>query len=131
MLSITINGTTIDRFLKNYDVKLTTVYDDTLNYTAMSGKKIANVLGVQRTLTLKFEPMSDTQIQSLFSTLSVESSNTITYKDPKLGQTTKSFICNDLPAASYFTSDDGILFWTIPDVTLVEDVAFSSAWGSG
>mgnify|MGYP006872984320 CR=1 FL=1 len=131
MLSITINNQTISMYLKGYDVSIDTVHDDSLNYTAMSGKKVSPVLGVQRVLTVRFEPMSNTQIQTLFSAISTTTANTITYQDPMSGEITKSFLCETLPAASYFESDEGVLFWTIPDITFTEDVDFSSAWESG
>lgn len=131
MLSITINNQTISMYLKGYDVNIETVHDSSLNYTAMSGATISPVLGIKRTLTVQFEPMSNTQIQQLFTTISTTQANSITYQDPMSGEVTKSFLCESLPAASYFESDDGVLFWTIPDIVFTEDVDFSSAWDSG
>lgn len=130
MLAITINGTTIDMYLRSYDVVVKKVYDENLNATAVSGRKMQRLLGVQRELTVKFEPMNTAQISQLFNAIGLSSGgSTITYLDPMLGRNnTLVFLCEQLPAASYFESDDGIDFWTIPDIVFKEDID-SSSWG--
>ena len=44
----------------------------------------------------------------------------ITFIDPQLGNVTKNFTCPTLPSATWFESDDGRQFWTIPDITFQE-----------
>ena len=44
----------------------------------------------------------------------------ITFTDPQLGKVTKNFTCPTLPSATWFVSDDGRQFWTIPDITFQE-----------
>ena len=129
MLSITINNKVISMYLAGYDVVVEKVYDTNLNYTSVSGNKVQNLLGVQRKLTVKFEPMNTAQIAELFTAIGLSQSGTsITYIDPYAGQSlTKVFTCEQLPAASYFESDDGVDFWTIPDIEFTET---ASSWGS-
>jgi hypothetical protein len=131
MLAITINNQVIDTYLASYDVTVKKVYDENLNATAVSGKKIQKLLGVQRELKVKFEPMSTAQVSQLFTAIGLSQlGSTITYIDPMLGTSaTKIFTCEQLPAASYFESDDGIDLWTIPDITFTE-VVDTSSWGS-
>ena len=128
MLSITINNQIINTYLVGYDVVIKKVYDENLNATAVSGRKMQQVLGVQRVITVKFEPMNTTQIHQLFTAIGFGTVS-ITYIDPIAGAgTTKHFTCEQLPVASYFESDDGIDFWTIPDIVFTEDID-SSSWG--
>lgn len=136
MLSLTFNPDTanekvISTYLAGYDVEVVKVYDDNLNYTAVSGKEVRNVLGVQRVLTAKFEPMNTAQISELFNAIGLsQNGSSIKYLDPMSGSLqTRTFTCEQLPAASYFTSDDGIDFWTIPDIEFTE-VIDTSLWGS-
>ena len=131
MLAITINNQVIDTYLASYDVTVKKIYDENLNATAVSGKKIQKLLGVQRELKVKFEPMSTAQVSQLFTAIGLSQlGSTITYLDPMLGRdNTLTFTCEQLPAASYFESDDGIDFWTIPDITFTE-VVDTSSWGS-
>lgn len=129
MLSIIIGTKKISNYLARYDVTVEKVYDTNLNYTSISGNKVQKILGVQRVIKIKFEPMNTAQISELFTAIGLSDSGTsITYLDPLAGSTlTKSFTCEQLPAASYFQSDDGIDFWTIPDIEFTE---MASSWGS-
>jgi hypothetical protein len=129
MLSIIIGTKKISNYLAGYDVTVEKVYDTNLNYTSISGNKVQKILGVQRVIKIKFEPMNTAQISELFTAIGLSDSGTsITYLDPYAGSTlTKSFTCEQLPAASYFQSDDGIDFWTIPDIEFTE---MASSWGS-
>lgn len=129
MLSIIIGTKKISNYLAGYDVTVEKVYDTNLNYTSISGNKVQKILGVQRVIKIKFEPMNTAQISELFTAIGLSDSGTsITYLDPLAGSTlTKSFTCEQLPAASYFQSDDGIDFWTIPDIEFTE---MASSWGS-
>lgn len=129
MLTITINNKVIGMYLAKYDVVVEKVYDTNLNYTSISGNKVQNLLGVQRKLTVSFEPMNTAQISELFTAIGLsQSGTTITYIDPYAGTAlTKVFTCEQLPAASYFESDDGVDFWTIPDIEFTET---ASSWGS-
>lgn len=116
-------------YLAGYDVTVEKVYDTNLNYTSVSGNKVQKQLGVQRVLKVKFEPMNTAQISELFTAIGLsEAGSTISYIDPYAGEVlTKVFTCEQLPAASYFESDDGKDFWTIPDITFTEK---ASSWGS-
>lgn len=132
MLSIIIGTKKISNYLAGYDVTVEKVYDTNLNYTSISGNKVQKILGVQRVIKIKFEPMNTAQISELFTAIGLSTQDTqgtsITYLDPLAGSTlTKSFTCEQLPAASYFQSDDGIDFWTIPDIEFTE---MASSWGS-
>ena len=120
----------VRNYLAGYDVEVQKVYDDNLNYKALSGKEVKGVLGVQRVLTAKFEPMSTAQISELFQAIGLsQNGSRIQYLDPMSGSLqTRTFTCEQLPAASYFTSDDGIDFWTIPDIEFTE-VVDTSSWG--
>lgn len=125
------NETIVKNYLAGYDVEVQKVYDDNLNYTALSGKEVKGVLGVQRILTAKFEPMSTAQISELFQAIGLsQNGSSIKYLDPMSGSLQiRTFTCEQLPAASYFTSDDGIDFWTIPDIQFTEVIGTSS-WGA-
>lgn len=128
-IAITIGGVVVQQYLKKYEVTIKKIYDENLNYTSISGKKVSKVLGVQREIKVSFEPMSTTQIGQLFSAIGLsDAGTTIIYIDPILGSTTSVFLTEQLPAATYFRSDDGIDFWTIPDITFTEKVD-SSSWG--
>lgn len=129
MFSIKINGTIIDKYLKSYDVKIVEQFSSSPNYVAVSGKTIRNYLGDKRQLTISFEPMENSQIQTLFASIKSSREISVEYIDPQLGLVTKKFTCENLPAASYFVSDDGRKFWTLPDVLLEEVTNFSG--GSG
>ena len=130
---------TVADYLDSYDVEVEKVYDDNLNYKSVSGAEIKNVLGVRRKLTAKFEPMSTAQIHELFTAIGLSQSGvSISYIDPYESDSTysggvevptyvtKTFTCEQLPTASYFESDDGFLFWTIPDIEFTET---ASSWG--
>lgn len=130
----------VAEYLSSYDVEVEKVYDDNLNYKSVSGAEVKNVLGVRRKLTAKFEPMSTAQIHELFNAIGLSQSGVdITYIDPMESDSTypvggsevptyvtKKFTCEQLPTASYFESDEGYLFWTIPDVEFTET---ASSWG--
>lgn len=126
---VQVGGTKIDFYLSSYDVTVEKVYDTNLNYTSVSGNKVQKLLGVQRVLKVKFDPMNTAQIHELFTAIGLEPTGTpISYIDPYAGAVLlRVFTCEQLPAASYFQSDDGIDFWTIPDVEFTE---MASSWGS-
>lgn len=128
MLSITINNQLIDTYLAGYDVVVEKIYDQNLNYTAVDGSEVKNLLGVQRVLTVKFEPMNTYQINELFNSIGI-GDVVIEYIDPMDSTSTveRTFTCEQLPVASYFESDDGIDFWTIPDIEFKEA---ASSWRS-
>ena len=127
---IKINNLTVEKYLNNYTVDIEEVMSSS-GFTAVSGKKHEIYLGDKRNITVSFEGMSTNEINSLFSEIkSVRSKIPITYVDPQLGEITKYFTCNKLPAATYFVSDDGIQFWKLPDITFEEVTNFASS-GSG
>ena len=129
-ISITIGGVVVQQYLKKYEVTIKKIYDENLNYTSISGKKIQKVLGVQREIKVSFEPMNSTQIAELFSAIGLtDAGTTIAYIDPIEGSTSSTFLTEQLPAATYFRSDDGIDFWTIPDITFTEKEVDTSSWG--
>lgn len=131
---------TVADYLDSYDVEVEKVYDENLNYKSVSGAEIKNVLGVRRKLTAKFEPMSTAQIHELFNAIGLSQQGVyISYIDPMESDSTypvggsevptyvtKQFTCEQLPTASYFESDEGYLFWTIPDIEFTET---ASSWG--
>lgn len=128
-ISITIGGVVVQQYLKKYEVTIKKIYDENLNYTSISGKKVSKVLGVEREIKVSFEPMNTTQISTLFNAIGLSDvGTTISYIDPIKGSTSSVFTTEQLPAATYFRSDDGIDFWTIPDITFTEKVD-SSSWG--
>lgn len=129
-ISITIGGVVVQQYLKKYEVTIKKIYDENLNYTAISGRKVSKILGVQREIKVSFEPMNTTQISTLFSAIGLsDAGTTITYIDPIKGSTSSTFLTEQLPAATYFRSDDGIDFWTIPDITFTEKEVDTSSWG--
>lgn len=128
-IAITIGGVVVQQYLKKYEVTIKKIYDENLNYTSVSGKKVQKMLGVQREIKVSFEPMNTSQISTLFSAIGLnDTGTTIAYIDPMIGSTSSTFLVEQLPAASYFRSDDGIDFWTIPDITFTE-VVDTSSWG--
>lgn len=132
--SIKINGIVISKYLDSYDVQIKEKYANSPNFTAISGKEVKNYLGDRRTLAVNFEPMETSQINELFTAIkSVREDIPIEYIDPQMGVVTKKFNCPNLPAATYFVSDDGRQFWTIPTVNFEEtDTDFSdSGLGGG
>lgn len=121
MLSVKINNTVIDRYLDKFQVDIKKRYADGVNYKTISGKEIKHFLGYQRQISIDFEPMENSQIQELFSAICEDSNEiNIQYDDPKNGRITKKFVCNNLPASTYFISDDGRKFWMIPTVVFEE-----------
>lgn len=125
MFSITIgenaNALTVDMYLDNYSVNIIERYATDMNFTAVSGKSMNKYLGDRRELLVNFEPMETKQINELFKTIKSYKNNIpISYMDPEKGYITKRFSCNNLPVATYFISDDGRKFWTIPTVTFSE-----------
>lgn len=129
-ISITIGGMVVQQYLKKYEVTIKKIYDENLNYTTISGQKVSKILGVQREIKVSFEPMNTAQIGQLFSAIGLsDAGTTILYIDPIKGSTTSTFTTEQLPAATYFRSDDGIDFWTIPDITFVEKTVDTSSWG--
>ena len=132
MLSITINGTVIDVYLADYSVEIQEVYNSSGSFTAIDNTEHKAYLGDQRVLSVDFEPMSTDQMNELFSVIKANrEAISIAYIDPQLGETTLSFTCPKLPAASFFEADNGIQFWKIPTVTFEEITAFSSGGDSG
>lgn len=120
MNAITIGALVIDKWLENYDVQIVEQFSSQ-GFTAVDGTQIDTYLGDKRTLTVKFEPMSTEQINELFKAIkSQRESISIGYIDPEKGKTTKKFTCPNLPSATWFESDDGRQFWTIPDVVFQE-----------
>lgn len=121
MFAITIGSLKIDRYLDNYSVNIIERYAADTNFTSISGKSMNKYLGDRRELSVNFEPMETGQINELFTAIKKHKSNIpIGYNDPQLGSITKKFSCNNLPAATYFVSDDNRKFWTIPTVTFSE-----------
>lgn len=120
MNSITISGLTIDKYLDNYDVQIVECFSSQ-GFTAIDGTQVNSYLGDRRILVVKFEPMTTPQINNLFKAIKQSrESIPIGFTDPQLGQTSKQFTCPNLPSATWFVSDDGRQFWTIPDVTFQE-----------
>jgi hypothetical protein len=142
MLSIIINGVTIANFLDKYQVQIKEVFDTQSSFTAIDGTSNSVYLGDQRIIEVDFEPMSQSQMQTLFSAIKENrESIEITYVDPQLGETTKNFTCSNLPAATYFEAEkeyvynkeiksdnETVLFWTVPTITFEETEA---SWSSG
>lgn len=119
--SIKINGQTFCKYLVSYDVQIQEKYAASPSFTAISGKEVKSYLGDRRTLAINFEPMETSQINSLFNAIKSARENIpIEYIDPQYGVVTKKFSCPNLPAATYFVSDDNRQFWTIPTVTFEE-----------
>ena len=120
MNAIKISGLTIDKYLDNYDVQIVECFSSQ-GFTAIDGTQVNSYLGDRRVLVVKFEPMSTAQINDTFKAIkSNRESIPITFTDPQLGNVTKNFTCPTLPSATWFVSDDGRQFWTIPDVTFQE-----------
>lgn len=131
MLSVKINDTVIDRYLDKFQVDIKKRYADGVNYKTISGKEIKHFLGYQRQISIDFEPMENSQIQELFSAICKDSDEiNIQYDDPKNGRITKKFVCNNLPASTYFVSDDGRKFWMIPTVVF-EETGWEDSGDSG
>ena len=129
-ISITIGNKEVLQFLKNYEVTIKKVYDENLNYEAVSGQTVKSLLGIQRELKVSFEPMASSEIASVLGSIELSDEGTdITYIDPLLGVTTKTFNVEQLPAATYFRSDDGVDFWILPDITFTEKDIDTSSWG--
>lgn len=121
MTAIKINKLVVDKYLVNYTVDITEKYADQPNFTAVSGKKINKYLGDRRTIKIDFEPMETAQINELFNEIkAIREHIPIEYIDPQQGKVIKRFSCSSLPSATYFVSDDGRQFWTIPTVTFEE-----------
>lgn len=121
MFSISIGEMVIDMYLNNYSVDINGRYASDINFTSISGKTMNKYLGDSRELSVNFEPMETSQINELFREIKKYRNNIpITYKDPQKGQITKHFSCDNLPVATYFISDDGREFWTIPTVVFTE-----------
>ena len=119
--SIKINGLTVQKFLNNYDVQIIEKYAASPSFTAISGKEVKSYLGDRRKLAIQFEAMETSQITSLFTAIKSARENIpIEYIDPQYGVIIKKFTCPNLPAATYFVSDDGRQFWTIPTVNFEE-----------
>lgn len=120
MTTIKIGSLVIDKWLENYDAQIIEQFSSQ-GFTAVDGTQVNTYLGDKRTLVVKFEPMSTPQINQLFTAIkSSRASIPITYVDPKDGETTRYFTCPNLPSATWFVSDDGRQFWTIPSVTFQE-----------
>ena len=120
MTTIKIGSLVIDKWLENYDAQIIEQFSSQ-GFTAIDGTQVNTYLGDKRTLVVKFEPMSTPQINQLFKAIkSSRASIPITYVDPKDGETTRHFTCPNLPSATWFVSDDGRQFWTIPSVTFQE-----------
>ncbi len=139
MLSITINDLAIDKYLAKYEVQISEQYDTKNSFKSVDGKEQNVFLGYSRELSVDFEPMATSQINKLFQAILSNAGQpiSISYVDPKDGQTTRSFKCPSLPAATYFESDytydreagsGSQQFWTLPTINFVEDV---STWDSG
>lgn len=121
MFAITIGSLKIDRYLDNYSVNIIERYATDTNFTSISGKSMNKYLGDRRELSVNFEPMETSQINELFTAVKQYKNDIpIGYNDPQFGNVTKKFSCNNLPAATYFVSDDNRKFWTIPTVTFSE-----------
>ena len=120
MNSIRISGLTVDKYLDNYDVQIVECFSSQ-GFTAIDGTQVNSYLGDRRILVVKFEPMTTPQINELFKAIKrSRESIPIEFTDPQLGKTEKQFTCPNLPSATWFVSDDGRQFWTIPDVTFQE-----------
>ena len=120
MNSIKISGLDIDKYLDNYDVQIVECFSSQ-GFTAIDGTQVNSYLGDRRVLVVKFEPMETAQLNSLFNAIKQNrESIPISYIDPQLGLAEKKFTCPNLPAATWFVSDDGRQFWTIPNVTFQE-----------
>lgn len=143
MLSITINGKIIDVFLSKYQVQIREVYDNKSNFVAIDGTEHKTFLGNQRFLSVDFEPMSQSQMEELFSAIKENrESISISYLDPQLGEVIKQFTCDNLPAATYFETDpkyvynselktavqETVKFWTVPTINFEET---KESWWSG
>ena len=120
MNTITINNLVIDKWLSNYDVNIVEQFSSQ-GFTAIDGTQVNSYVGDRRILVVKLEPMSTSQINDTFKAIkSNRESIPITFIDPQLGKVTKNFTCPTLPSATWFESDDGRQFWTIPDITFQE-----------
>ena len=120
MNTITINNLVIDKWLSNYDVDIVEQFSSQ-GFTAVDGTQVNFYVGDRRILVVKLEPMSTSQINDTFKAIkSNRESIPITFIDPQLGKVTKNFTCPTLPSATWFESDDGRQFWTIPDITFQE-----------
>lgn len=120
MTTIKIGSLVIDKWLSNYDVNIVEQFSSQ-GFTAVDGTQVNSYVGDRRILVVKLEPMSTSQINDTFKAIkSNRESIPITFTDPQLGKVTKNFTCPTLPAATWFVSDDGRQFWTIPDITFQE-----------
>ena len=120
MNTITINNLVVDKWLDNYEVQIVEQFSSQ-GFNAVDGTQVNSYLGDRRILVVKFEPMSTSQINETFKAIkSVRNSIPIKYVDPQIGEVTKKFTCPSLPSATWFVSDDGRQFWTIPNVTFQE-----------
>lgn len=128
MINIQIGTQVIDMYLDNYSVNIIERYSTDGNFVSISGKSMNKYLGDRRELSVNFEPMENSQINQLFKEIKKYRNNIpIKYKDPQHGEITRNFSCNNLPSATYFVSDDGREFWTIPTVTFTETDDSASA----
>lgn len=120
MTEIKIGPLVINKWLSNYDVNIVEQFSSQ-GFTAVDGTQLNSYIGDRRTLVVKLEPMSTSQINDTFKAIkSNRESIPITFIDPQLGKVTKNFTCPTLPSATWFVSDDGRQFWTIPDITFQE-----------
>lgn len=124
-------GLKINMYLNNYSVNIIEKYANDSNFTSISGNTINKYLGDIRRLSVNFEPMETKQINELISKIKTYKNDIpLIYIDPQFGKIQRRFSCNDLPTATYFESDDGKQFWTIPTVIFTEtDASAKENWG--
>lgn len=122
IFAITIgDNLVVDKYLDNYSVNIIERYATNTNFTSISGKSMNKYLGDRRELSVNFEPMETFQLNELIKAIKKHKNDIpIGYNDPQFGDITKRFSCNNLPAATYFVSDDNRKFWTIPTVVFSE-----------
>ena len=75
------------------------------------GDMVRDRIAVKRKISLKFPPLTDSQIQTILNAVSNEFF-TVEYPDPVLGITTKTFYTEDRNAP-FFTHDrEGTCYWS-------------------
>lgn len=75
------------------------------------GDMVRDRIAVKRKISLKFPPLTDSQIQTILNAVSNEFF-TVEYPDPVLGITTKTFYTEDRNAP-FFTQDrEGTCYWS-------------------
>ena len=82
------------------------------------GDMVRDRIAVKRKISLKFPPLTDSQIQTILNATSNEFF-TVEYPDPVLGITTKTFYVGDRTAPIY-SRHKNFCYWTDLSFNLIE-----------